>query len=90
MTSSLIYVNEQYDGWKAECLNILRTKFDPETCSFAPDEEILDALQQSPVGQGVNLKQTQSLYMHFLKFKTDEVICSCHIVRLRCYRKIWS
>ncbi|WRX33356.1 Methionyl/Valyl/Leucyl/Isoleucyl-tRNA synthetase [Theobroma cacao] len=69
----LIYVNAQYDGWKAECLNILRTKANHETSSFAPDEEILDALQQSPVG-GVHLQQTQSRYTPFLKFNKDEAI----------------
>ena len=75
MTNGLIYVNEQqYDGWEASCLNILRTKFNHETCSFSPDKEILDALQQSPVGEGVNLKQIQSLYMPSLKFKKNETI----------------
>ncbi|XWS52789.1 hypothetical protein CRYUN_Cryun11dG0102500 [Craigia yunnanensis] len=74
MTTGLIYVNEQYDGREASCLNILRTKFNHETCSFAPDEEILDALQQSPVGQGVNMKQIQSLYMPVLKFKKNKAI----------------
>ncbi|EOY33283.1 ATP binding,leucine-tRNA ligases,aminoacyl-tRNA ligases,nucleotide binding,ATP binding,aminoacyl-tRNA ligases, putative [Theobroma cacao] len=50
-----------------------KTKANHETSSFAPDEEILDALQQSPVG-GVHLQQTQSRYTPFLKFNKDEAI----------------
>ncbi|XAR57498.1 Leucine--tRNA ligase [Bertholletia excelsa] len=70
----LIYVNEQYDGWKKECLNILRSKFDSATQRFAPDQEIVQALQQSPIGQEANFKQIQKLCMPFLRFKKDEVI----------------
>lgn len=72
-TVGLIFVNEQYDGWKRECLNILRDKFDSENCTFAPDQEILKALQQSSIGKEGNFKQTQKLCMPFMRFKKDEV-----------------
>ncbi|KAK6915892.1 Aminoacyl-tRNA synthetase, class Ia [Dillenia turbinata] len=70
----LIYVNEQYDGWKEECLRILQSKFDRNTLKFAPDAEIMDALQKSSVGQSTNFKQTQKLCMPFLRFKKDEAV----------------
>ncbi|KAK6945521.1 Methionyl/Valyl/Leucyl/Isoleucyl-tRNA synthetase, anticodon-binding [Dillenia turbinata] len=70
----LIYVNEQYDGWKEECLRILQSKFDRNAHKFAPDAEIMDALQKSSVGQSTNFKQTQKLCMPFLRFKKDETI----------------
>ncbi|KAJ0987203.1 hypothetical protein J5N97_005559 [Dioscorea zingiberensis] len=70
----LIYVNEQYEGWKEECLNILRSKFDIRNRSFKPDQEILEALRQSSVGQDANFKQIQKLCMPFLKFKKDEAL----------------
>ncbi|RVW64949.1 Leucine--tRNA ligase, cytoplasmic [Vitis vinifera] len=60
-TVGLIYMAEQYDGWKAECLKILQSKFNTETSSFAPDQEILEALQQSEIGQEGNFKETQKL-----------------------------
>ncbi|CAJ2673655.1 unnamed protein product [Trifolium pratense] len=44
----LIYVNEQFDGWKAECLNILWNNFNKDTRTFAPDSDIMEALQQRP------------------------------------------
>jgi leucyl-tRNA synthetase len=72
--TSLIYVNEEFDGWKAECLNILRSKFDRKTGTFAPDEEILEALQKSSVGQDANFKKVQKLCMPFLRLKKDEAI----------------
>ncbi|GLU21323.1 hypothetical protein SLE2022_374690 [Rubroshorea leprosula] len=70
----LIYVNEQFDGWQAECLRILQSKFDNNTNTFAPDGEILKALQNGSVGQSTNFKQTQKLCMPFLRFKKDEAI----------------
>lgn len=70
----LIYVNEQYDGWKAECLRILQNKYNRTTRSFAPDGEIMDALKQSSVGQASDFKKIQKLCMPFLKFKKDEAI----------------
>ncbi|XP_059632174.1 leucine--tRNA ligase, cytoplasmic-like [Cornus florida] len=73
-TIGLIFVNEQYDGWKKECLNILLSKFDPTTSSFAPDKEILEGLQQSAIVQEGNFKQIQKLCMPFLRFKKDEVL----------------
>ncbi|WCJ19245.1 Leucine--tRNA ligase cytoplasmic [Euphorbia peplus] len=70
--SGLIFVNEQFDGWKAECLKILQSKFDHANRSFAPDGEIMEALKNSSVGQATNFKQTQKLCMPFLRFKKDE------------------
>ncbi|KAF8015264.1 hypothetical protein BT93_H0923 [Corymbia citriodora subsp. variegata] len=70
----LIYVNEQYDGWKAECLRILQNKYNRTTCSFAPDGEIMAALKQSSIGQASDFKKIQKLCMPFLKFKKDEAI----------------
>ncbi|KAL6497721.1 hypothetical protein OROHE_027046 [Orobanche hederae] len=72
-TVGLIFVNEQYDGWKKECLNTLQKKFDSKTCTFAPDHEILAELQNSEIGQAGNFKQIQKLCMPFLRFKKDEV-----------------
>ncbi|KAJ4717550.1 leucine--tRNA ligase, cytoplasmic-like [Melia azedarach] len=70
----LVYVNEQFDGWKAECLRILQSKFNSQTRTFAPDKEILEALQNSPVGQDKDFRKTQKLCMPFLRFKKDEAI----------------
>jgi len=72
--TGLVYVNEQFDGWKAECLSILQKKFNRDTRTFAPDSDILEALQQSSVGQASNFKQTQKLCMPFLRFKKEEAI----------------
>lgn len=65
-------MHEQFDGWKAECLRILQSKFDSKSRTFAPDGEILEALQNNSVGQASNFKQTQKLCMPFLRFKKDE------------------
>ncbi|KAJ8768368.1 hypothetical protein K2173_021521 [Erythroxylum novogranatense] len=70
----LIFVNEQFDGWKAECLTILQSNYDSNSETFAPDGEILEALRKSSVGQSANFKQTQKLCMPFLRFKKDEAI----------------
>lgn len=70
--TGLIYVNEQFDGWKAECLRILQSKFDSTKRTFAPDSEIMEALQKSSVGQAADFRQTQKLCMPFLRFKKDE------------------
>ncbi|EEF35924.1 leucine--tRNA ligase, cytoplasmic isoform X2 [Ricinus communis] len=70
----LIYVNERFDGWKAECLRILQSKFDSNSRTFAPDTEIMEALKSSTVGQATDFKQTQKLCMPFLRFKKDEAI----------------
>uniref|UniRef100_A0A5B6YLT3 leucine--tRNA ligase n=1 Tax=Davidia involucrata TaxID=16924 RepID=A0A5B6YLT3_DAVIN len=72
--TGLIYVNEQYDGWKEECLRILQSKFDNKNSTFAPEQEIMDALKRSAVGQAANFKQTQKLCMPFLRFKKDEAV----------------
>ncbi|KAL8160934.1 hypothetical protein V2J09_012423 [Rumex salicifolius] len=72
--NGLIYVNERYDGWKEVCLSILRNNFEPATTTFAPDSEIMQALQQSSVGQETNFKQIQKQCMPFLRFKKDETL----------------
>ncbi|MED6176283.1 hypothetical protein PIB30_086621 [Stylosanthes scabra] len=74
VTTGLIYVNEEFDGWKAECLNILRSKFDEGARTFSPDSEILEALQQSPLGQSSNFKQVQKQCMPFLRHQKGEAI----------------
>ncbi|CAA7032543.1 unnamed protein product [Microthlaspi erraticum] len=38
----LVYVNEEFDGWKAHCLEILQRKFDQQTRTFAPDQRYLE------------------------------------------------
>jgi len=70
----LIFVNEQFDGWEAECLSILQNKFNRDTRTFAPHSEILEAIQQSFVGQSFDFKQIQRICNPFLKFKKDEAI----------------
>uniref|UniRef100_A0A0D9WE92 leucine--tRNA ligase n=1 Tax=Leersia perrieri TaxID=77586 RepID=A0A0D9WE92_9ORYZ len=72
LSVGLIYVNEHYDGWKEQCLRVLRDKFDGKTRSFAPDEDIIDALVNCSFGQEQNVKQVQKLCMPFIKFKKDE------------------
>ncbi|GMH23076.1 hypothetical protein Nepgr_024919 [Nepenthes gracilis] len=72
--TGLIYVNEQYDGWKEVCLRILQSKFNHETRSFAPDDEILDAVRKSNIGQAANFKEIQKICMPFLRFKKDETL----------------
>ncbi|KAK1426213.1 hypothetical protein QVD17_14882 [Tagetes erecta] len=70
-TTGLIFVKEEYDGWKKECLNILKDKFDSQNRKFAPDQEILEALQQSAVRPEGNI---QKLCMPFLKLKKNDVM----------------
>ncbi|XP_010553692.1 PREDICTED: leucine--tRNA ligase, cytoplasmic-like [Tarenaya hassleriana] len=72
----LVFVNEQFDGWKAHCLKILQSKFDQQTRSFAPDAEILGQLKETlqKDGQADNFKQIQKLCMPFLRFKKDEAV----------------
>ncbi|WZY97330.1 hypothetical protein YC2023_069659 [Brassica napus] len=72
----LVYVNEQFDGWRAHCLQILQSKFDQQTCCFTSDAEILAELREilQKDGQAENFKQIQKLCMPFLKFKKDEAI----------------
>ncbi|KAL6504463.1 hypothetical protein OROGR_026386 [Orobanche gracilis] len=72
--TGLVYVNEQFDGWKAECLNILQNKFNRDIRSFAPESEILEALQHSSVGQSFNFDHIQKQCMPFLKFMKDGAI----------------
>ncbi|CAL4905909.1 unnamed protein product [Urochloa decumbens] len=73
MDIGLIYVNEHYSGWKEQCLRVLQSKFDSQTCSFAPDQEITEALMNCPIAQEMNLKQVQKLCMPFIRFKKEEV-----------------
>lgn len=72
MSVGLIYVNEHYSGWKEQCLRVLQSKFDSQTRSFPPDQEITEALMNCPLGQEMNLKQVQKLCMPFIRFKKDE------------------
>ena len=72
--TGLIYVNDRYDGWKEDCLKILQSKFNSENNSFAPDSEIMEALQKSELGKATNFKQIQKLCMPFLRFKKDETL----------------
>lgn len=70
----MIYVNEQFDEWKAECLRILQSNFDRESCTFAPDRVIMEALQRSSIGQTKDFRQTQKLCMPFMKMKKDQAV----------------
>lgn len=70
----LIYVNEKFEGWQAECLQILQSKFDSNARTFASDGEIMKALQESTVGQAADFKKIQKQCMPFLRFKKDEAI----------------
>ncbi|KAL5982879.1 hypothetical protein ACLOJK_016957 [Asimina triloba] len=69
-TIGLIYVNEQYDGWKETCLRILQSKYNPASHSFAPDQEILAASKETIK----NFKEIQKHCMSFMKFKKDEML----------------
>ncbi|XP_071703919.1 leucine--tRNA ligase, cytoplasmic-like [Rutidosis leptorrhynchoides] len=74
ITSGLIiYVNEEYDGWRKECLNIIRDKFDSQTRTFVDDHEILQALHKSEVGQG-QIENFKEECMKFLKAKKPDVM----------------
>ncbi|ESQ56138.1 hypothetical protein EUTSA_v10027096mg, partial [Eutrema salsugineum] len=72
----LVYVNEQFDGWRAHCLKILQSKFDQQTGSFPPNEEILAELAEILLRdrQAKNFEQIQSLCMPFIKYKKNEAI----------------
>ncbi|GJN18639.1 hypothetical protein PR202_gb05818 [Eleusine coracana subsp. coracana] len=72
MSVGLIYVNEYYSGWKELCFRVLQSKFDSPERSFAPDQEIIEALKNCSIGQEMNLKQVQKLCMPFIRFKKDE------------------
>ncbi|GJN24506.1 hypothetical protein PR202_gb12250 [Eleusine coracana subsp. coracana] len=72
MSVGLIYVNEHYYGWKEQCLKVLQSKFDSQARSFAPDQEIVEALKNCSIGQETNFKQVQKLCMPFIRFKKDE------------------
>ncbi|GLJ16023.1 hypothetical protein SUGI_0265820 [Cryptomeria japonica] len=70
----LLYVAEEYKDWKATCLGILQDKYDRNSRSFAPDQEILAALKKSPIGNRSDFKQVLKQCMPFLKFKKDETL----------------
>ncbi|KAK1663610.1 hypothetical protein QYE76_051769 [Lolium multiflorum] len=72
LTVGLIYVNEHYDGWKEQCLRVLQSNFDSQARSFAPDEEINEALKNCFIDRETNFKQVQKLCMPFIRFKKDE------------------
>ncbi|CAB4308979.1 unnamed protein product [Prunus armeniaca] len=71
---ALIYVKEQFDEWKAECLRILQNNFNVESCTFAPDKVILKALQSSSLGQAKGLRQIQNLCIPFVKLKKKDAV----------------
>ncbi|CAH8255147.1 unnamed protein product [Arabidopsis lyrata] len=66
----LVYVNEQFDGWRAHCLEILQSKFNQQTCRFAPDAEIRAELSEILQKEGL----AENVYMPFVKFKKNEAI----------------
>uniref|UniRef100_A0A1J3IX15 leucine--tRNA ligase n=2 Tax=Noccaea caerulescens TaxID=107243 RepID=A0A1J3IX15_NOCCA len=73
----LVYVKEEYLGWKARCLEILQRKFDQETRTFAPDSEILEELRKimhKEDGEAEKLKQIDQRWMPFLKVMKDKAI----------------
>ncbi|KAH9320447.1 hypothetical protein KI387_015086 [Taxus chinensis] len=72
----LLYVAEEYKDWKAICLGILQDKYDRKSCSFVPDEEILAALKESPIGKHSDFKQVLKQCMPFLNFKKDETLAA--------------
>ncbi|KAM3383972.1 hypothetical protein ACQJBY_008559 [Aegilops geniculata] len=72
LTVGLIYVNEHYDGWKEQCLRVLQSNFDSQARSFAPDEEINEALRNCFIDRETNFNQVQKLCMPFIRFKKDE------------------
>ncbi|KAM5550873.1 leucine--tRNA ligase, cytoplasmic-like [Rosa sericea] len=72
--TGLIYVNEHFDGWKAECLKILQINFNRDSRTFSSDKVIQEALQKSSIGQSKDFRQIQKLCMPFMKFKKDEAI----------------
>ncbi|KAL6228149.1 hypothetical protein ACLB2K_002103 [Fragaria x ananassa] len=72
--SGLIYINEHFDGWKAECLKILQINFDKDSRTFSSDMVIQEALQNSSIGQSKDFKQIQKLCMPFMKFKKDAAV----------------
>ncbi|OEL26327.1 Leucine--tRNA ligase, cytoplasmic [Dichanthelium oligosanthes] len=72
LSVGLIYVNENHSGWKEQRLRVLQAQFEPKSCSFAPDEQIIEALKNYSIGQEMDLKQIQKLCMPFIKFKKDE------------------
>ncbi|XP_057444690.1 leucine--tRNA ligase, cytoplasmic-like, partial [Lotus japonicus] len=67
VTAGLIYVNEQLDDWKVECLNILRNKFNRDTRTFAPESEILEALEH----RGHSCQQCRP-FLNYMKGKANE------------------
>jgi len=54
MSIGLIYVDEHHSGWKEQCLRVLQSKFDSQSCYFAPDKKIAQALKGCPIGQEMN------------------------------------
>ncbi|OMO52030.1 Aminoacyl-tRNA synthetase, class Ia [Corchorus capsularis] len=74
----LIFVKEQFDGWRAACLQILQSKFDSKSGTFASDddEEIFKALeeQKSTVGFGQAADFKHCTCMEFLSIKKKEAI----------------
>ncbi|KAJ4792022.1 Leucine--tRNA ligase [Rhynchospora pubera] len=74
LSIGLIYVNKLYDGWKADCLNILRLKFNIETRSFLPNEEIDSAINMGVIERDPDPKKMKKECMPFVRFKKDEAL----------------
>ncbi|KAH7279053.1 hypothetical protein KP509_37G003200 [Ceratopteris richardii] len=70
----LVYVAEKYDGWKEECLNVLKQCFNVQSKSFLNDAEIMEALQRTSVGEIGDIKQIKKTCSSFLKFKKEEAL----------------
>nr|GEW51962.1 leucine--tRNA ligase, cytoplasmic-like [Tanacetum cinerariifolium] len=60
LTIGLVYVNEEYDRWKMECLNILCDKFDSANCKFALDEEYYKHCSRVPLVKKETLNKHSS------------------------------
>ncbi|EYU39643.1 hypothetical protein MIMGU_mgv11b016468mg [Erythranthe guttata] len=70
----LIFVDEEYEGWKREYLKILRKNFDAENKTFATDGAIVSELERCEIGGArFFLDEKRGVWMQFLKFKKDEV-----------------
>ncbi|KAM5555230.1 leucine--tRNA ligase, cytoplasmic [Rosa sericea] len=72
--TGLVYVNEHFDGWKAECLKILQIHFNSDTRTFSSDKLIQEALQKSSIGHSKDFRETLKLCMPFIRSKKDEAI----------------
>ena len=72
-----LYVAPRFEGWRAVCLRILRSAYDPSApggSRFPADAEVLAQVKASPeISQMAEAKQVLKLVMPFLKFKKAQV-----------------